>query len=199
MEQNMIKHLNNTLDNWRDADVRTVPNVMYQIRYGRDANNVEFRFHLFISSEETYVHNHQYDFLSYCIQGEYCESLWNIDTTRSDVITYEFSRNSGNDIGLLGPKQGALYIEEKRHHFPGNVLSVTRNRFHSISSSATSNKMVVTFVARYICPMATRHTFIWSPEESIEAPTDQIEPATENERDIVYKQLKDIYEQRCCS
>lgn len=197
MKQIMTQHLVNILAHWTNADVRSVPGVMYQVRYARDEQNIEYRFHLFINTEETYIHNHRYDFISYCIQSEYNESLWNIGTSVIDRIAYVFPRNSGNDIGSSIAKQGELYIENERHHFPDNVLRVTTNQFLSISPAPNSTDMVMTFVARHIHSTNTSDTFIWSDEKYIQAPTDSIRPATPDERDSVYEELNSIHIRHC--
>ncbi len=87
---------------------------------------------------------------------------------------------------------GVLRNVASRHHFPGNILHVKSNQFHSISPITQSNNHVVTFVARQICPSVEKHTYILSPSESIEAPIEEIRLALSEERLDVYQKLRQI-------
>ena len=69
-----------------------------------------------------------------------------IDSTIPE-ITYQFPRSTGNVIGAPTTLPGKLQVVETRQHFPGNVMHVAPNRFHSIEASAACE--AVTFVTRF--------------------------------------------------
>jgi len=196
MEQKSIEYLKYTLLNWPIVDVRTVPGIMHQVvcrTYSIDSN-MEYRFHWFLDCTETYVHNHRYTFDTYCLEGEYMEKLWEIIDDDSGTTTYQHSKTSGNKFGSIMPVSGVLRTTDFRHHFPGNILHVDTNQFHSISPITRSSNHVFKFVARQICSSAAENTYVLSPTESIEAPVDQIRPATPEERQCVYLKLEQILE-----
>ena len=110
MEQKCIEYLRDTLSNWSKIEVRTVPGVMYQVicRKNKTDDNTEYRFHWFLDCTETYVHNHQFAFDTYCLEGEYTENLWDIIDDGSDAITHVFQRTPGNTIELFKAVPGVL-------------------------------------------------------------------------------------------
>ncbi len=90
---------------------------------------------------------------------------------------------------------GVLRNVASRHHFPGNILHVKSNQFHSVSPITRSNNHVVTFVARQMCPSVEKHTYILSPSESVEAPMEEARLATSEERLDVYHKLRQIFQE----
>jgi hypothetical protein len=196
MEEKSIEYLIDSLLNWSTINVRSVPGVMHQVlcRTDHTDDNIEYRFHWFLNCAETYVHNHRYTFDTYCLEGEYMESLWEIIDDGSGASTYQFSRTSGNKFGSIIRIQGVLRNVASRHHFPGNILHVDTNQFHSISPITQSNTDVFTFVARKICSSAAKNTYILSSSESIKAPIEEIRPATAEERLGVYQKLQQLFQ-----
>src|ERR1700722_14451361 len=87
-----FKRIIDALNDWQAADVRTVPGVMYQVRCSRDEDNIDYRIHWFIDCSDTYIHNHQYPFKTYCLEGKYEEKLWKIIDDNDDTTTFQFTR-----------------------------------------------------------------------------------------------------------
>jgi hypothetical protein len=196
MEQKSIEYLINTLLNWSTADIRTVPGVMHQVccKTNDTDNNIEYRFHWFIDCNETYVHNHRYTFDTYCLEGEYEERLWEIIDDHSGTSTYQFPRTSGNKFDSVIRVPGVLRNTNSRKHFPGNILHVDTHQFHSIVSNNRSHDHVLTFVARRICLSAAKTTYVLSSSNTIEAPIDEIRPATSEERLNMYHKLQQTFQ-----
>jgi hypothetical protein len=193
MYQQCYKQITKATANWSTADVRTVPGVMYKIRCGLDENdpNIEYQIHWFIDCSETFIHNHRHSFVSLCLEGEYTESLWEIIDDNTDSITYQFYRKSGNVLDLPSKIPGALHRVKTRHHFPGNELHVNTEQYHSILPKVSSDNQVFTFLAkRKHSP--TPDMFILSSSPTIYAPSDEIRPATEDERRNMYNKLQHI-------
>ncbi|CAF1112356.1 unnamed protein product [Adineta ricciae] len=167
----MELHLSQVLSNWNEVEVRTVPNVMYQVvcPTNNTDEGIEYRFHWFLDCSETYIHNHRYAFDTYCLQGEYEERLWEISDDRSGTFTYTFPRTSGNKFG--------------------NTLHLEPNQYHSIVPIGGANSKILTFVARRLCSTAAETTFVLSSSDSIQAPTDEIRPATAEERQLIHEKL----------
>ncbi|CAF1056682.1 unnamed protein product [Adineta ricciae] len=183
--------LSQVLSNWDEVEVRTVPNVMYQVvcPTNNTGEDIEYRFHWFLDCSETYIHNHRYAFDTYCLQGEYEERLWEISDGHSGTLSYKFPRTSGNKFGTHIPVPGVLRSVKQNHHFPGNTLHVEPNQYHSIVPIGGANSNVLTFDARRLCSTATEPTFVLSASDSIQAPTDEIRPATAQERQLVHEKL----------
>ena len=194
MQQKSAQYLDDSLRNWSQAEIYTVPGIMYQLRCNTFGMNdhMEYRFHWFVDCAETYIHNHQVAFDSYCLEGRYVETLWEIFDDHSGQFTNKFPRDSGNKIiGAPVKVPGILRPEEDHQHYPGNVLHVETNEFHSIAP-INKGQGVVTFVARYQSSSPLRTTHILSTEETIKAPTDAIRPATDEERDSIHKKFQMI-------
>jgi hypothetical protein len=195
MDQICMENLISTLENWPTIIVRCVPGVMYQVLCQTNDidNGMEYRFHWFLDCTETFVHNHGNAFDTFCLEGQYLEKLWAIIDDDDDAITYKFSRTSGNKFGSIVHIPGSLRHVASRHHFPGNVLHVDTNQFHSITPGTGSDKYILTFVARHKCLSSAPNTYILSPSKIIAAPIDEIISATLEERLAVYHKLQQIF------
>ena len=191
MKQMSLECLSYVLSHWSDMDVRTVPGVMYQVRAGNN-ENLEYRFHWFIDCNETYVHNHRFPFDTLCLDGGYIERLWEIVPDHLDAITYCFPRASGNHLNASFPVSGALRSVQRREHFPGNILHVDTDQFHSVSPLQGVDHEVVTFVARRLDPWSAVNTFILSSNETIEAAVEEIRSATAQENQAMHCKLQQI-------
>jgi hypothetical protein len=193
MYQQCFEKITNVIGNWQKADVRTVPGVMYQIRCGTDANdpNIKYQINWFIDCSETFVHNHRNSFDSLCLEGEYTEKLWEIKDDNTDDVTYQFYRESGNILDVPQKIPGTLCHVMTRDHFPGNILHVDIEQYHSISPKVSSDSQVFTFLAK------RKHSprpdmYILSSSANINAPSDAIRQATEDERQKMYNKLQHI-------
>jgi hypothetical protein len=193
MYQQCFKQITNAIANWSTGDVRTVPGVMYQIRCGNDENdpNIEYQINWFIDCTETFIHNHRHSFVTLCLEGEYIEKLWEIIDDNTGATTYQFYRESGNVFDLPTKIPGALHHVTSRRHFPGNQLHVNTEQYHSILPVVGSNRQVFTFLAKkkHSPPPAM---YILSSSPTIDAPSDEIRSATEDERQNMYNQLQHI-------
>jgi hypothetical protein len=192
MKKKCIECLNDTLSNWSDANVLTVPGVMYQVvcREETIENNMKYRFHWFLDCTETYVHNHRNNFDTYCLEGKYIQTLWEIiNDGITDAITYKFPRTSGNKFGSKILVPGVLRVIRVDKHYPENVLHVNTDQFHTISSIPGSNNQALTFVARQICSSAAKHTYVLSSSEVINEPIGEMRPATPDECQQMYDKL----------
>ncbi|UJR11196.1 hypothetical protein I4U23_015377 [Adineta vaga] len=196
MEEKSMRYLCYVLQNWSTVTVRVLPGVMYQvICTEKNTNaNFEYRFHWFLDCSETYIHNHRYAFDTYCLEGEYIENVWEIIDDHSDTMTYQFPRTLGNKFDPSFRVPGALRVVKTNDHFPGNTLHVEPNQFHSISPITQQHNEVLTFVARKLCKTAAKKTYVLSSSDTIEAPTDEPQMATPEEREHVYDKLLDTYQ-----
>jgi hypothetical protein len=188
-----FKKIFKSLNNWSTADVRTVPNVMYQLRCGDDEydETIEYQINWFIDCAETYVHNHRNSFDTYCLEGEYEEKIWKIIDDNDGTITYQFTRSADNIISLGKPIPGTLRHVASRYHFPGNKIHVNTQDFHSITPSIGSDKRVLTFLIKkkYSMPV---DTFVLSSESHFDRLNDEIRPATDSERHEIYEKLVQV-------
>ncbi|CAF0735278.1 unnamed protein product [Adineta steineri] len=186
MEEQSIKFLEKLLKNWSNVEVRTVPKVMYQVLCGKNdtdtGENSEYRFHWFMDCSETYIHNHQFSFQTYCLDGEYEEKVWELKDDHNGGSTYKFPRISGNKFGQPVRIPGVLSCVKTNHHFSGNTLHVDRTQYHSISPKPQTNTEALTFVARRRCSTAKEMGYVLNSSDIIEAPTEEIRVATFEER-----------------
>jgi hypothetical protein len=197
MEQQCLKQITKAMANWSTADVRTVPRVMYQIRCGDDDDDqtLEYQINWFIDCAETYVHNHRHSFDTFCLDGEYTEKLWDIVDDHTDAITYQFYRTSGNVFDAPVKVAGRLCHVMTRQHFPGNLMHVNITQYHSIAANKDADTRVLTFLAkRKHSP--TPDMYVLSSSPAIDAPKEEIRPATEDERQNIYAKLQQILRTR---
>ena len=192
MLQQAFKQMTTAINNWPDADVQTVPGVMYQVRCGIDDNDptIKYQLNYFIDSTETFIHNHRHSFDTLCLEGEYLETTWEVTDNDSGKAIYQFYRKTGNILD--GPKEisGVLRPVRTRHHFPGNEMHLSINEYHSIAP-VSSNTAVFTFLRKKE-HTSTPNMYVLSPSPAIDAPRDEIRPATIDERQIMYKKLLHI-------
>ena len=193
MYQQRLKQLKKALANWSTADVRTVPGVMYQIRCGTDENdpNLEYQINWFIDCTETFIHNHRHSFYTLCLEGGYKETLWAIDENDTSAITYQHYRKPGNIFDSPTEVPGALRPVQSRHHYPGNLMHVGTNQNHSIARVSSADSPPFTFLAKR-SHSPTPDMYVLSSSPVISAPNDEIQPATEVERQNMYNKLQQI-------
>ncbi|CAF0830339.1 unnamed protein product [Adineta ricciae] len=182
------------LKNWESTEVRTVPDVMYQIRCGYDQSDpsIEYQINWFIDCTETFIHNHRHSFDTYCLEGEYIEKLWEIvENENTDERVYQYRRDVGTKFNLYQTISGSLRHMQTRRHFPGNKLHVDTCQFHSISSVVGSGDRVLTFlVKKNYLPASDIFALSMSP--GIDVQDNEIRPATSTERQAVYVKLQQI-------
>lgn len=199
LERRCLEQMYNVLKQWSDADVRVVPNVMVQVRCGDDQDDPinEYRIHWFNDITETYIHNHQYSFDTYCLEGEYIERLWTVNQTYEDVTTYKFPRITGNTFGSVIPIRGSLQYLNTRRHYPGNQMHLDYHQYHSIIPAPECTDGVVTFVVRKKLDVNLSGTFVLSSSPTINAPTDEIVPASSDERQGMRDKLEHLWLANC--
>jgi hypothetical protein len=166
---------------------------MYQVRCGNDEldQSIEYQINWFLDCTETFLHNHRHSFITYCLEGEYVEKLWEIVDNGDGGIIYQFRRNADNTFDLPKTVSGTLRHINSRHHFPGNQMYVDTSQFHSISSIAGSNSRVLTFlVKRNYFPAPD--IFVLSMTPDIQSIKDVIRPATADERQAMYEKLQRV-------
>jgi hypothetical protein len=166
---------------------------MYQIRCGDDENNpnIEYQINWFTDCTETFIHNHSSSFDTLCLEGEYTETLWELTDDDTDAFTYQFHRKSGNVFDSPKKIPGTLRKVGCRHHFPGNQMHVDTSQYHSILPKEGTDNRVFTFLAK------RKHSpepnmYVLSPSPTINAPKEEIRPATEVERQKMYTKLQQI-------
>lgn len=195
MQQQCFRRMSDVLLNWKVADVRTVPGVMYQVRCGEDEfdKSIEYQINWFFDCTETFLHNHRHSFGTYCLEGEYIETLWKIVDEGDGEITYQFRRNSEGTFDLYKTVPGTLLHIKSRHHFPGNLMHVDTYQFHSISAIPGSSSRVLTFLVKQNYTPAP-DIFVLSTLPHIEALKDEIRLATNNEHQVIYEKLQQVLE-----
>ncbi|CAF1415529.1 unnamed protein product [Rotaria sordida] len=193
IEDICFKRIFNALSNWSTADVRTVPNVMYQLRCGSDENDetIEYQINWFIDCAETYIHNHRNSFYTYCLEGEYEEKIWKIIDDNDGTVTYQFTRSAADSISMGKPIPGTLRHVDSRYHFPGNKMHVDTESFHSVTPIIDSDRRVLTFLIKkkYSTPI---DTFVLSSEPYFNGLNDEIRPATNDERHEIHEKLVQV-------
>ena len=193
MQELCFKRIFNALSDWSVADVRTVPNVMYQLRCGYDQNDetIEYQINWFVDCAETHIHNHRSSFDTYCLEGEYEEKSWKIIDDNDGAMTYQFTRSADNTLTSAKAIPGTLRQVASRYHFPGNRMHVDTQQFHSITPVIGAKERVLTFVIKkaYSVPV---DTFILSPEPHVDTLEDDMRPATESERRGMYDKLLEV-------
>lgn len=197
MESECFKHINQALANWSDVDIRTVPDVMYQIRCGEDEHDssIEYQINWFLDCTETLIHNHRHTFDTYCLEGEYLEKLWEIVDDGQGDVTYRFCRQLGNTFDTSTTIPGTLQHVRSRHHFPGNQMHVDTTQFHSITPLKQSNTRIFTFLRKQNHFPGRKLSFL-SSSSIIDGPTNEIRSATDEERLKMYNKLQDILRTR---
>lgn len=183
------------LAHWQVTDVRTVPDVMYQVRCGYDERDrsIEYQFNWFVDCTETFIHNHRHSFDSYCLEGEYIEKLWEIVDDDKNDITYQFRRNSDTTFDLYKTiTGGTLRHVKSRYHFPGNRLHVDTCQFHSISPIVNSTSRVLTFLVKQNYS-PERDMFVLSLSPQMKATNNnEIRVSTNDERQAMYEKLQQV-------
>lgn len=166
---------------------------MYQVRCGGDEldKSIEYQINWFLDCTETFLHNHRHSFDTFCLEGEYIETIWEVVDDGDGEITYQFRRNSDNKFHLHKTLPGALRPVRFRHHFPGNQMHVDTCQFHSISPITGAGFRVLTFlVKRNYLPVPDM--FVLSPLSAVEAIKDEVRPATADERQAMYEKLQEL-------
>lgn len=197
MYQQCLTFIQQALAQWSIVDVRTVPNVMYQIRFGRDPNDssVEYQLNWFIDCTETLIHNHRNSFETLCIEGEYVETSWDVIPDGTDNCTYKLHRQSDGSLNIAQVLPGVLQSIKTRRHFPGNQMHVDTELFHLISPMGGLNGQAVTFLRKrsYSPPPPT---YVLSSTTMCIGPVEEIRSATKCEREKIYHKLQEILMQR---
>lgn len=181
------------ISNWETADIRVVPNVMYQLRCGSDETDetIDYQINWFIDCAETFIHNHRNSFDTYCLEGKYEEKIWKIINKNDGTITYKFIRSLDNTFSSPNLISGTLQHVASRHHFPGNQMHVDTEHFHSVTPVAGSKERVLTFLIKkkYSKPI---DTFVLSSEPEFNPQNDEMRQATEDERREMYEKLIEV-------
>lgn len=193
LEEVILKRLHQILTSWSSADVRTVPNVMYQVRCGPDEadESIEYQINWFIDCAETHIHNHRSLFDSYCLEGEYEEKIWDIIDENDDKVTYQFVRYADNTLSPCKAISGTLQHIATRYHFPGNKLHMNTELFHSITPVIGTKERVLTFLVKkkYSAPV---DTFILSSTPYVETLENDMRLANKGERQQMYFKLNEV-------
>ncbi len=186
--------MSNALSNWEITDVRTVPGIMYQVRCGHDEfdQTIEYQINWFLDCTETFIHNHRHSFITYCLEGQYIEKLWEMVDEGDHQFGYQFRRHIDGTFDLPKIVPGTLRHTKTRRHFPGNQMFVNTSQFHSISPIAQSDSRVLTFlVKRNYFPV--RDIFVLSMKSELQSIKDLIRPATDDERHAIYEKLHHVF------
>lgn len=193
MQDFCLQKMLDVLKNWQSADVRTVPDVMYQVRCDSDENDptISYQFNWFLDCAETHIHNHQNSFYTYCLEGQYEEKIWHIVDNHDGNVTYKFSRNPDNTLTAGRPIPGTLHHVASRYHFPGNQMHVDTEHVHSITPVAGSSERVLTFLIKkkYSVPI---DTFVLSSESDFHLQMNEMRSATDDERDAMFEKLVEV-------
>jgi hypothetical protein len=170
--------------------VRSVPGVMAQVMLPADAH-VEFRLHVYSADcLETYVHNHSNLFVTYGMYGEYEERIWRIEPEPGSSVYRSRRHKSGHLSAPIEERGSLLRAYKKRYQFPGNLLVVKPEEFHSISPISNS-PAPVTLICRSKMHCANG-TDVLSSTMEIDAPSAPIHVATSTEIDAVRQRLRDV-------
>jgi hypothetical protein len=193
MRSEFFKQLRKLLAVRSDRVVFTLPGVLYRVRCGNDPDNADISFHMhwFTDCRETLIHNHRHVFDSYCVEGEYNELLWSIENKGDGNSTYKFYREGNNPLDVPTQILGTLTQIGGRHHFPGNLLHINTDIFHSVVATNPSDTRLVTFIRKQNTLLLDRTCFL-SPTAEIQGPKDVLCPATAEECQQVYDKLHDL-------
>ncbi|CAF3634913.1 unnamed protein product [Rotaria socialis] len=193
MRDFIFRKIYQVLIDWPSADIRTVPNVMHQIRCGTDEKDakIEYQINWFIDCAETHIHNHRNSFDTFCLEGEYEEKIWEIIDENDGTISYQFTRNPDNILSSAESVSGTLRHVASRYHFPGNKMHVNTQQFHSVTPIIGSEERVLTFLVKekYTVPV---DTFILNSKPYVDSLDDDMRPATKDERQDMYNKLIEV-------
>lgn len=180
-----------------------------------ERRTLEMRIHLFMRCASTYVHNHSYSFASLCVGGGYEERKFAVVDGGEGAQSHHYAhvRDKGNR--LRPPQRRAGRLAEvpgsRRAHAPGNVLLLGSHEFHATSTalrggvsggsaSCAAAAPLPGGGANACSPSVEAATFIVIcrpevPPESgttilsdgpeVEAPHEEIRPATAEEVEVV--------------
>jgi hypothetical protein len=165
---------------------------MHQVKCGVDENDptIEYQMNWFMDCTKTLVHNHRLSFDTLCLEGGYLEKLWKISDDNTGDVTYQFCRKSDNIFYTPVLIPGVLRSVKSISHFPGNQMHVDTELYHSITPSGSDNR-VFTFLAKQKHSLMP-NMFVLSSTPTIDAPSDEIRPPTQEERQSMYNQLQHI-------
>ena len=173
------------LENWKDAKVVCVPGVMLRLCMGAQ-DGCEYRINWFKNSTETYVHNHAHSFHTYCMAGNYSEHTWTIQQDETEDM-YSYSRKPGGEMSSPNRIEGKLLEVRRREHYPGNVMFVGNEEYHTISSNP--GEEALTFVVRYISTPNKTHVLSSSPCIEDDEGSQNVRPASDIERKSMFERL----------
>lgn len=139
----------------------------------------EARLHIYHQNyAETYIHNHVHPFLSICLDGSYIERLWWYQE-KNDTYFYEFSREKGGMLKLSLVRKGELITSWVRVHFPGNILVVSSDIYHTIHTGIHEEPPITLIIKTKVHSHVQGRVF--SKTRDIKEPTVPIRKTTPNE------------------
>lgn len=193
MYQQCFTQIEHAIANWSAIDVRTVPNVMYQVRFGCDLNDssTDYQLNWFADCTETIIQNHRHSFDTLCLEGEYLETSWDVVNDQRNNVIYKLRRKSDGTLDVAAKLPGVLRPVKTRRHFPGNKMHVNTKLYHSISPIGGTKSQVVTFLKKRTCS-SVPPTYVLSLTPTCEGPVEEIRPATAGEREKMYHKLQEI-------
>jgi hypothetical protein len=110
-----------------------------------EGENLQIRFHLFVPhAGETYLHDHQFSFISYCLQGKYLHKLHAI--TNDNQECYLLTRQT-NGIYSTPVKSGGMYpVNILTHKFEaGQCLYLSGLATHKIEPLGETPVVTIVF------------------------------------------------------
>jgi hypothetical protein len=88
---------------------------MYQVRCGHDEfdQTIEYQINWFLDCTETFIHNHRHSFITYCLEGQYIEKLWEMVDEGDHQFGYQFRRHIDGTFDLPKIVPAVLFVTPK--------------------------------------------------------------------------------------
>lgn len=113
---------------------------------------IEMRVHVFNQgAEETFVHDHQFSFISYCLRGGYSHRIHNFYAKENSKV-YRFTRQKGGKYSdspdVIDDKELSVILVQPFSE--GQMLFLSNEGYHSLTLDRNSKGEVITIIFRAV-------------------------------------------------
>lgn len=110
-----------------------------------DGELLQIRVHIFRNgANETFIHDHQYHFISCCIQGSYLHRLYNIVKDSTDNKIYIHTRQSGGVYAFKEEMKGDTINVCAQPFKKGQTLFLGAAAIHTVQTEGQSQAVTIT-------------------------------------------------------